>query len=370
MLDSINSQGNTYFHSESSPNPNRRQQPKPESPILSYTPFRGKKSYDPLALSHISTVSTNIGSETTEKGYSQGISPYKINDYRSESQNRSRLSVRSNQHSSISPTQLKKYGTEVSTASSTNSGYSRHNNNNTVYSFESSLSSSAMDRFKFAKNNHLKYVSPVETRIQSAQPQGEMGGLPFMGDKRTYSAAEKPVNESPFQNRLSQKLRPGGNQEVYLEYSVTKGLEEFGTYNFEPPVGVGSTGYTMATLDPPNEYNSESKKIPSYQDFNKTHLFNPDSLPSIHHEAKIKKAPQNPYRNGKPELTQRVKQLQATFGATEMEEQKRKSQFGSTLENTVNPEGRTRNALSTQHYKSEQIYVKLCSVCDKKLGKG
>jgi hypothetical protein len=136
----------------------------------------------------------------------------------------------------------------------------------------------------------------MNERTQSAQQDQNFKALqgPNM-DKRTLSASENKADPYGFQNRLSQKLQ-GFNNDVYLEFSTQKALEDFSTNNFD-----SASGGEQDTDRPESQI--KSKKPPLYGG-------QPTSEKKFDsYEAKIKQSPQNPYRGGRTELTQRLKKL-------------------------------------------------------------
>ena len=78
----------------------------------------------------------------------------------------------------------------------------------------------------------------LDSRIQSAQMTQEMASSIYGGEKRVLSATEEQgkTGFSNFQNKLSKKA-PLPNNDTYLEYSMTKKLDDFISNNFE---GTGS----------------------------------------------------------------------------------------------------------------------------------
>jgi len=269
--------------------------------LLSSSPYRKSTFGDNLGLSQTSTISSNLGINDNGDHSNAHLYDLSHNDIlrQAREQMASRVSSKQSSYTSNSVSPYLKKGVDVSTASSSRSGLSRQAGN--VYSFESSLIStySGADKAKLPKYNNR--YSDVNERTQSAQVQQDLKLSQPYDEKRTFSAVEKPANDPylGFQNRLSQKLQ-NPNQEVYLEFSIAKDLGEFGTHNLE-------TQPSGSTLDYQEGFYTH-KKPPLPTDFNKVHNFStPDDK---------KKNSQNPYRSGKPELTQRLKKLQAHSQST------------------------------------------------------
>jgi len=181
---------------------------------------------------------------------------------------------------------------EISTASSSRSTYSR--NTNTIYSFEASSisNSSGIEKAKLAKNNPVSYANMLDSRIQSAQMNTDSSPGVYGKDKRTYSATEEQ-NKSGLQNKLSKKaVIPGSD--TYLEYSITKKLDDFISSNFD---GQG-------TLD--QQFNNKMRQGEVFSSIDSFQTQDSQSYQQLKQGN-----PANPYRGTRPDLAQKLKKLQA-----------------------------------------------------------
>lgn len=180
---------------------------------------------------------------------------------------------------------------EISTASSSRSTYSR--NTNTIYSFEASSisNSSGIEKAKLAKQNPMSYTNMLDSRINSAQMNTDLSPGIYGRDKRTYSAAEEQ-NKSGLQNKLSKKAVVP-NSDTYLEYSITKKLDDFISNNFD---GQG-------TLD------QQFPKVRQGEIFSSIDSFQTTESQSYQQLKQGNSA--NPYRGTRPDLAQKLKKLQA-----------------------------------------------------------
>lgn len=182
---------------------------------------------------------------------------------------------------------------EISTASSSRSTYSR--NTNTIYSFEASSisNSSGIEKAKLAKANPMSYTNMLDSRINSAQMNTDLSPGIYGKDKRTYSATEEQNKSTGLQNKLSKKtVMPPGN-DTYLEYSITKKLDDFISNNFD---GQG-------TLD------SQFGKMRQGEVFSSIDSFQTQDSQSYNQLKQGNSA--NPYRGTRPDLAQKLKKLQA-----------------------------------------------------------
>jgi hypothetical protein len=258
--------------------------------------------------------------------------------------------------SSVSPSLMKK-PEATSTAASSRSALSRNTNNASIYSFDSLMSASTnLDRNAQSRQAANRYQ--LNERTQSAQMQGgDIKGIQAPLDKRTYSAAEKQADAYGFYNRLSQKLQ-GVNQDVFLEFSTKKELEDFGTNNFDSageqseqsPVDINLNSHKKPPLYAENKY---TKPQTSHQYTN----------PADSHEAKIRQSAQNPYRGNRTDLASRVKRLQ---NSSSIDSEGGRSSEG---ESTRSPEGNSRAHLKVLakgapeeiHVNSQQCYLSIGS---------
>lgn len=252
----------------------------------SSTPYE-KRNYDPDLSGNVSNFST----------------PYtKTSTYTSESQQRSANSniTSSGYYPKVhTPYQNQKSPYEISTASSSRSTYSR-NAANTIYSLESSALSnnSIMEKAKLSKAP-MNYTNMLEQRIQSAQvPSDGLGNTTYGPEKRTVSATEDHGKGgfSTFQNKLSKRV-PVPSNEMYLEYSMTKKLDDFPSNNFE---GQGSYPSFDRPIEPRNRQGDVFSSVDSLQ----------QELSQNDNKFKVNPAA-NPYRGTRPELAQKLKRLQA-----------------------------------------------------------
>mgnify|MGYP001018494746 FL=1 len=170
----------------------------------------------------------------------------KYNDYipgRSRGSIKQVSTANSNQNASNSPF-VKKTGNmyELSTASSSRTTYSRNlQTGSTIHSFESSMSNVVTDKGKF--NRPIKQEEIEQQRIKSANEQPLKSSAIGIEKTRTFSAVEEnelskaqQQNNKNLRNKIAQQQlgKEGG---VFLEYSVTKNLEEFNANNFEDENG-------------------------------------------------------------------------------------------------------------------------------------
>jgi hypothetical protein len=231
--------------------------------------------------------------------------------------------------SSVSPSLMKK-PEATSTAASSRSALSRNTNNNSIYSFDSLMSASTnLERNAQSRQAANRYQA--NERTQSAQMQGDIKGIQQPVDKRTYSAAEKQADAYGFYNRLSQKLQGGVNQDVFLEFSTKKELEDFGTTNFD------SAGEQSEQSPIEINVHANSKKPPLYADnkYSKPQTSHQPTMSAESHEAKIRQSAQNPYRGNRTDLASRVKRLQ---NSSSIDSEGRSSEG----ESTRSPEGNSR----------------------------
>ena len=131
---------------------------------------------------------------------------------------------------------------ELSTASSSRTTYSRNlQTGSTIHSFESSMSNVVTDKGKF--NRPIKQEEIEQQRIKSANEQPLKSSAIGIEKTRTFSAVEEnelskaqQQNNKNLRNKIAQQQlgKEGG---VFLEYSVTKNLEEFNANNFEDENG-------------------------------------------------------------------------------------------------------------------------------------
>jgi len=162
----------------------------------------------------------------------------------------------------------------------------------------------------------------LDSRIQSAQNGSEMSSSIYSKDKRTFSATEEQgkVGSSGFQNKLSKKVAIPNN-DTYLEYSITKKLDDFTSNNFE---GHESYGTFDRSGDPKSKQDVFS------------------SIDSLHpqdsqYDNKYKPGiSANPYRGTRPDLAQKLKKLQAQQYQVIMETDESKKTLRKESSDTTN----------------------------------
>jgi len=214
------------------------------------------------------------------------------------------------------PYQNQKGHYDISTASSSRSGYSR--NQNTIYSFDaSSISNSGvLEKAKLSRQqqNPVSYANMLDSRIQSAHNNNtEMSTSIYANkDKRNYSATEEQgkVGSSGFQNKLSSKKVPIPNNDTYLEYSITKKLDDFTSNNFENhEYGMKQDVFSSIDSLHPQDSQYDNRKPGNSA---------------------------NPYRGTRPDLAQKLKKLQAQQHHVIMETDESKKTLRKESSDTTN----------------------------------
>ena len=225
---------------------------------------------------------------------------------------KSKILSKHTNYTSASPSLMKKYGNyEVSTASSSRSALSR--NANTILSFESSLSHSNGTGFKFSRQNFLPNV-PNDSRIQSAQFSSDhIFQSPLKineNDKRIYSAMDPEKPQGPLIN--NRHNNNGNNKEVFLDYSISKNLEEFGPNPFDKNQKIDG-------FDP----NNMDSMIPKSK--NGEHFPSIEKIPYNNSKYEISQKTQNPYKTEKLHIS--LKKRDLLSGNEEVEQENDNSKF-------------------------------------------